>query len=425
VIEELAQGIVRHRLVLPDRGNSSILRNAANTVGRALMAIGEAVFEFEKAVKQRPRHALEITIGKHWTEEVLKECEASVKRLLSYVLLSDVDVSIVSPSEETQLELPRVEDIEKKSTVCLFSGGIDSYVGILDVNSRYSGVAAVFCSHLHQSRVVSIVREMNRSVIKPMGIQMYEIPVPGIDPTGYAQTRGFLYILAAASVAATIGSSRIVISECGPTMYQPQFSPSDGVTMTTHPFVVARAKDVIEAITSGSIAIETPFSNLTKAEMIAGCPSPNELASTHSCVSQRLQYHDGTCYGCVVRRLAALAACVPDTTYARDPITDETATSGNLLSLLEFSADLIIDSGTLPSYQTDLIDEFDKWDLFARFALDNFAALHRLRSEGVVLSGPVERELNRVVEKIGGTSQLEERLYYLKMRMNEVSKGVT
>jgi hypothetical protein len=142
------------------------------------MAIGDAVFEFEKATKQKPRHALEITIGKQWTKETLTKCEESVKRLLSYVLLSDVDVSVISMNGKAQLDLPHVNGIEKAPTVCLFSGGTDSYVGILNSRSRYSNVAAVFCSHLHQSRVVSIVREMNRLIMRPMGVRMHEMPVP-------------------------------------------------------------------------------------------------------------------------------------------------------------------------------------------------------------------------------------------------------
>jgi Queuosine biosynthesis protein QueC len=209
-------------------------------------------------------------------------------------------------------------------------------------------------------------------------------------------------------------ASSLIVTECGPTMYQPKFGPLDRVTLTTHPYVVAISRRVIEMLLGRKIKILTPFENLTKAEVMALLRGADEFTMTHSCISQRFGGHDGTCYGCIVRRLAALAADVTDVEYRKDPLLDEQASRDNLLGLLRFSLDYLADWRNMEEYEVGEIDLYHKTDLFRRFALDNFAAIHPLVVARAPVAGDVRRIYGYALEALGGSRQLVDRMRDLR-----------
>jgi hypothetical protein len=213
-----------------------------------------------------------------------------------------------------------------------------------------------------------------------------------------------------------LGASRLIITEVGPTMYQPKFAPFDMVTLTTHPYVVAAARDAIELLLERRIEIVTPFADMTKAEVIALAPAEYGIRMTHSCISQRFGSHDGTCYGCIVRRLGALAAGVKDVSYRHDPIVDPSASRGNLLALLRFSLDYLSRRDTMQEYEVGDIIRFGKQELFRRFALDNLAALHRMVRDGRRLAADVREIYCAGLAEVGGATPLEERLVQLEVK---------
>lgn len=139
------------------------------------------------------------------------------------------------------------------------------------------------------------------------------------------------------------------------------------------------------------------------------------LRLTHSCITQRFGYHDGTCYGCVIRRLAALAADVPDVDYQRDPLVDSSANGSNLLALLVFCSDLLLHYGDMDSYETEKIEQYNRLDLFRRFALDNFGAVHRLVEKGIFVRPSVKGLYGEVLKGIGRV-RIERRLRNLYER---------
>jgi len=406
-------GSLKYDLEPPKRGGAGFLRAQERWESRTLFLLAEALYEFEVWSKASPEYSLLIS-----SEVAIKHADLAARigkileRLVSYVLLLDARVALV-PTAENLYDSGSSLEVAKKDAVCLFSGGVDSLAGALVTLQRNPDLIGVFCAHSNQSRIVSLVRSIAAAELQPRGIELVEMPAPTMRPTGYSQLRGFFYIMAAAAVAVSRGARHIIVSECGPTMYQPRFSPIDQVTMTTHPFVVDRVRDILHALTSYGLVIETPFEDMTKAEVMAVCPDKKALASTHSCISQRLRTQDGTCFGCVVRRLAALAAGVPDSIYARDPITQSSANPSNLLALLEFSSGILLIEEDMPWYQRELIEVYGKWDLFRRYALDNFAALYRLETAGTKLTDAVAGIYSRVLSVVG-SSALGERLDVLK-----------
>jgi hypothetical protein len=182
--------------------------------------------------------------------------------------------------------------------------------------------------------------------------------------------------------------------------------------MTTHPFVVRTAAEVINLVLGREVEVLLPFENLTKAEVVAICPAKEGLKYTHSCITQRFGSHDGTCYGCVIRRLATIAAGVDDVQYNKNPIADPNARAGNLYSLLTFCYDVLTNFKGMEEYEKGAIQAYGKRDLFRRFALDNFAAIQRLLLENKRVVRPI-RDMHQSLAQRLGTQVFEDRLRQL------------
>lgn len=381
----------------------------SNLPGLNAAVVGSAVFEAEQKLRERRIRRIVIPIyhsGKLNCD--LAEIRRLVHELLIFTLVEDIDV-IFKPTKirPSRADVPGEEHAAK--AVCLFSGGTDSYSGVLLAREQFLDLKAVFCAHADQSRVIHIVSILQKKILQKRRIEIIKVPVPAIEARGYAQLRGFLYLLTATAVAQKFSSQRIIVTECGPTMYQPRFSPLDSITMTTHPFVVAKAAQIGSLLLNRELRIRTPFENLTKAEVIAISPEKDGLRYTHSCISSRFGTHDGTCYGCVIRRLAMTAVGVRDVTYNRNPISDSNAHAGNLYSLLGFCHEILTNFRQMKEYERGIIDVYGKRDLFRRFALDNFAAIHRLLSDNRRVVRPV-RDLYDSVSREIGTAIFDHRL---------------
>jgi len=193
-------------------------------------------------------------------------------------------------------------------------------------------------------------------------------------------TRGILYVLN----AVLLGNRNIIVPEIGPTMFQPPFTLFDEISVTTRPHILQSAKKIAESVTDQTITIIKPNEDLTKAEVAMASPKPEFLKETYSCRSTSFADskapHCGSCYGCVVRRLAVEVAGVIDRRYRMEGLTGEGA--DNTAHLIRFSADFLSDPESLPRYATEIIGRYHKQDLFERFAMDNLAGLMSLSEKG-------------------------------------------
>ena len=108
-----------------------------------------------------------------------------------------------------------------------------------------------------------------------------------------------------------------------------------------------------------------------------------------------------SCYGCVIRRLATIAAGVEDVKYNKNPIADPGARAGNLYSLLVFCYDVLSSFNEMEEYETGTINAYGKQDLFRRFALDNFAAIQVLLSENKRVVRPIRDMYSSLAQKLG------------------------
>lgn len=400
---------------LPREPNERLLKefgSSKNLPGLNAIVIGSAIFELEQELRERRVQRIIIPFFHSGDLDYdLTTIGQLIHELLIFVLVEDIEVEFQT-EQITQNNLDDTDETRSVSNICLFSGGTDSYSGILLTQESLGELKGVFCAHTDQAKIIHIVANLQRKILHKKGIDVIKVLVPSIEAKGYAQLRGFLYLLAAAAVAQKLDSKRIIVTECGPTMYQPKFSPFDSITMTTHPFVVRTAAQVASLLLRRELKVITPFENLTKAEVIAISPEKEGLKYTHSCITQRFGTHDGTCYGCVIRRLATIATGVEDVRYNKNPISDPDARAGNLYSLLTFCYEVLTGFDEMEEYETGIINTYGKQDLFRRFALDNFAAIQRLLSDNKRVVRPIRDMYESLTQKLG-TQLFEDRLAQL------------
>jgi 7-cyano-7-deazaguanine synthase in queuosine biosynthesis len=382
-----------------------------------ILAVGNAVFHLEKILRRISVDEVRIAVStNHLPTPARRSILIALTELVSYTLLEEVAFTITKSALLKPKRLRTPFDLRPARTICLFSGGLDSFVGLSQAAERFPGLNAVFCAHSDQAHVIRIVKNLESKELQPRRIPLRKVYVPPIEKQGYAQTRGFLYILMAAAWMQLLKASTLIVTEVGPTMYQPKFAPFDVVTLTTHPFVVETAKSVLEHLLGRPIEILTPYEDLTKAEVFALAPPGSGIGNTHSCISQRFGAHDGTCYGCVVRRLASIASRRRDVSYRRNPLVDPTAARGNLLALLRFNLDFLQDPYRMEQFEVGDIFSYGKKDLFLRFALDNFSAIHLLLKRHAAVAGDVKRIYRSAVSILEGVQPLEDRLAALSAR---------
>ena len=280
----------------------------------------------------------------------------------------------------------------KPASLTLFSGGTDSLSGISAAHSGVLGpTVGVFVSHDRMSMVVDNLRSkyLNALGIKIAGTSIQR-GLPGIQ-----QFRGLVYICFAGILSRLFGTNAIVVSETGPTMYQPSYVPSDEVTITTHPALVELTKSLLKKVYGIEFTIYEPFENMTKAESLSNCPQKDAVKDTNSCITSmwaNSQFsHCGKCLGCLVRRISCLVAGVSDAEYAwdvlvrglGDPVPGrkhglvvKAKHFDDLMALLRSSRDII--EGKLPYSVAQKIFEFGKTLVFQRFANDILAAIYLL-----------------------------------------------
>ena len=169
---------------------------------RDILRIAYNVFEAEKRVKLgKPIYDITIPISR----EVYKSIDTSLvenelNNLVTRILFTDISFKLKS-ADTSKNRVNKGFEFVKNENVCLFSGGIDSYSGIFNVKKEFGEQEALFVAHSDQGRTIGIVDYLCRKVLNPEEINCNTIYAPAINRVngkkiqGYAQLRGFLYVL--------------------------------------------------------------------------------------------------------------------------------------------------------------------------------------------------------------------------------------
>lgn len=238
-------------------------------------------------------------------------------------------------------------------TISLFSGGLDSLIGALDLIQ--DGRDPLFVSHWSEGATSKSQHDCEEKIVAALPRYrfrrvrgMINVPTQAFEDAGAENTtrgRSFLFFaLAACTATALDDPQELIIPENGLISLN---VPLDILrlgslsTRTTHPFYVARWQELVHGL-GIPICLINPYQLKTKGEMVAECRQPDVLrhiiASSLSCAHPstarylghqgRGNEHCGCCFPCLIRRAAITSAWGADPT----PYTLEDLRMGHLNS---------------------------------------------------------------------------------------------
>ena len=224
------------------------------------------------------------------------------------------------------------------SGICLFSGGLDSFVGAVDLLE--ASQTPLFVSHYWDLSTSSQVRCAQHlgATYGDMGPRHVRVRI-GFDSNDFSHpmateptTRGrsFLFFaLAAVAASGLDGTPTIYVPENGLVSLNVPLDPlrvGAWSTRTTHPFYMARWQALLGQLGIAA-SLENPYRFNTKGEMLSDCGNAplvrRHVGETISCSSiAKARWrglppgHCGFCVPCLIRRAAIMSAFRADpTTY--------------------------------------------------------------------------------------------------------------
>lgn len=261
------------------------------------------------------------------------------------------DEWIVNPRSSTEAEQPAKPSADPVDTVCLFSGGLDSLAGAVDLLARgkkvclvahYEGGQAPKAQAYLARRLASIYgsdRVVFRHIfLRPAPHSTLQVrPLPEARESS-TRTRSILFLAAGLTVASGYGPDvPLVIPENGFIgINVPLTEARNGSlsTRTTHPHFMAEMERSLSAI-GLSNTISNPFRVVTKGEMLAASHDQKTLfhlaPTTLSCAhpeapryAKRAQGNCGYCFPCLIRRAALHHVGLDDPgDYAFDALNED------------------------------------------------------------------------------------------------------
>jgi len=249
---------------------------------------------------------------------------------------------------------------EEPTTLCLFSGGLDSFIGTIDLLAK--GERPLLVSHWWDSNTSSHQAMCLHRVEKhfaPKSIMSLRCRIGfsanAIDKKSTENTlrgRSFVFFALAAAAASSLGRPcKIHVPENGLISLNVPLDPlrlGALSTRTTHPYYMARWNELLAGL-SVDATLENPYRFQTKGAMVAGCMDKAFLKKyakdTMSCshpdagrFRRESPGHCGRCVPCLIRRAALENGFgADDTVYkiadlAANPIDSETANGSDIRS---------------------------------------------------------------------------------------------
>jgi hypothetical protein len=231
--------------------------------------------------------------------------------------------------------------------VSLFSGGMDSTIGLLDL--RADGHHPLLVSHAYNrdgSLQHDILRRLS-SAMPRLAVNLAPGKLRRTAPEITMRARSFNF-LALAVVAATMVKQatrrteiEIIIPENGFIALNAPLTPrrvGSLSTRTTHPYFLAIIQDILNEV-GESVTLRNPYEYMTKGEMLRDCRDQVALASvaseTMSCSNwKRKSMACGRCVPCLIRRASFPTAGIDDESKYKTPILSWSAESKKVDDLL-------------------------------------------------------------------------------------------
>jgi hypothetical protein len=239
-----------------------------------------------------------------------------------------IDIRPNGPDRPNPQVRGRLTTLAGHDSVSLFSGGLDSAIGVLDLMA--GGKKPVLVSHSYRG-------DANRQGIVgahlPVNVSRFSAvanPLSKLEDDNDVQmrTRSFNFLAYGALVAATMaergitpGPVDLFVPENGLIALNPPLTARRiGAlsTRTTHPHFLGSVQHILDRL-GIPVRISNPYALKTKGEMLTGCADPGALGRvaehTVSCGKwKRKGVQCGKCVPCLIRRASYHAAGIVDNT---------------------------------------------------------------------------------------------------------------
>ena len=219
------------------------------------------------------------------------------------------------------------------NTVCMFSGGMDSFIGSIDLlKSTQNKGSIVFISHYGGGKGTKEYQDKLKEKyieyfsLDPLSFMQYFVKVEN-SVENSTRSRSFMFFAHAIAVASTFNRpTKMIVPENGlislniPLNYSRNGSSS---TRTTHPYYMHKLQDLLNKLEL-PITISNPYQFKTKGEMMLECKDRDFLitnvGNTMSCAhpdvgryrGEHTSMHCGYCLPCVIRQAAFKKAGLDD-----------------------------------------------------------------------------------------------------------------
>lgn len=214
-------------------------------------------------------------------------------------------------------------------TVCLFSGGMDSFIGAIDLISK--GKRPLLLGHAKSADVSPNQKYCSEAIniafpqIPLRRLYAFlRVPKEGLFNSEEKTERGrsFLFLTLGGICASALATkSKLIVPENGLISLNLPLTPlrvGSHSTRTTHPHYISLMQDLFDGLQLG-VSIINPYQFKTKGEMLSECANSKLVQSTQtmSCSHPAGRKGDGTkhcgyCVPCLIRKAAFLKANISE-----------------------------------------------------------------------------------------------------------------
>lgn len=256
--------------------------------------------------------------------EVWQAASPHLSRMLSFLSGDRWQVEfrpLVTPIPPV-VKRKRAKAPSRPSAVSLFSGGLDSFVGVLDLLEAGHTVGMV--GHYSTGPTSQAQDAVRNALAEQYGnkgsFHRFYVRPPklnGVTPEPSTRSRSILFLALGTLVASAFGEPLpLYVPENGLISLNVPLTPARTGTLstrTTHPYFIALFRELLRLVGIGT-RVETPYRFDTKGEMLAAARNPAVLRAvarrTLSCSHPDVgRYHRvapgqhcGYCVPCIIRR---------------------------------------------------------------------------------------------------------------------------
>jgi len=280
-------------------------------------------------------------------------CEA-VETLTEDIVSFRFRAAVPGPLKQSYLDLDPAAAKFHADEVVLFSGGLDSFAGALELLATTSSRVVLVT---HRSAQKAIPRQVDlgkylaqRFPDRVLHIHVLARRVDDVSRDSTQRSRTLLFAALGHAVAHAFGAPQVSFFENGIVSHNLPLSPQIVATMatrTTHPLALSKINRLMQLVLPDGPPIQNKFKWLTKSDVVSRIGTygaATQIARAVSCTSIRdqntLQTHCGACTQCMDRRFAILHAGLaeydPPESYAIDILFGERSGARSMTMAVEW-----------------------------------------------------------------------------------------